>query len=520
MSTKKHTLSICQCFLEILLSNHIFNWYYANIPKDTPKAPHINERGTRKFRFLKKRNFLLEKNSLHLSKNFMNNPQRSLIIAGICYTIPFINPSHLWWLIFLFPVFLFKALYHAKIRLIPLFVWSFIVSGIHLLPLADAIISMTSAPLMFQVLPTALSIFYGAFYPYTFLVCSQSAMRLVSSMYGKLCIFTLALWAYLLSMEYLLFWVFGRVEGYTFSNPLLPLISLPTLLAALHWIGMPWMLLWYSISTAPIILFIKHRSTTSLGVLLITALFWILPASIAPSYLSPTWLKQVGHLPIMIPETMSAERGAMLIAHEIALLHVKHPGLQLVVMPESAWNGSALTSIPYLLALSKIAVPHVIIGSFAGENDRYYNSLYWFLSGTQMDRFDKRHAVPYTERIPYGGRHLCNRLFFEKSPPLTTSTKPHIPIRITNTWHLVPYICSELFCNNSPYDPESTCPILATCNDWWFSMKWFQKLMLMTAQLRALQWNRPILYIAFHHAYYIDPAGIKHAIATTYQDHS
>ncbi len=376
---------------------------------------------------------------------------------------------------------------------------------------------MTSAPLYLQLLPTTLLILYVTLYPLGFLMGMSSIFRYASSMTTKFLIWTMGLWLYLLTIDYALFWVFGRVEGYVFMNPLLPLATVPSLLILLHWLSMPAMLFLYCITTSCLSWYLLRRSISNAVLVLLTTTIWWLPTLFINQHTPPAWLNQVGHLSIILPETMPADRGTTLIAHEVQQLAMQHPDLRLVIMPESAWNGLPLNEITILPALTNLSVPHVIIGSFSLENQIHCNSLYWFAHGTRAGRFDKCHAIPFIERIPWGGDRLCNHLFFKKSDPICPSNTPRSSIT-ANSISLVPYICSELFLNNSPYDPICAAPILATCNDWWFGLSYFRQLMLMVAQLRAIQWRRSILYISFYYAQYIDLYGTKHPIATTPQD--
>ena len=377
---------------------------------------------------------------------------------------------------------------------------------------------MTSAPLYLQLLPTTLLILYVTLYPFGFLVGTTSLFGSASSMTTKFLIWTMGLWLYLLTIDYALFWVFGRGEGYVFMNPLLPLAAIPSLLILLHWFPMPLTLLFYCITTSVLTRWLLRRSITNSVLAFLAVSIWLLPTLLSPKIAAPAWLNQVGHLPIILPETMPAERGAALIAYEVEQLAMQHPDLRLVILPESAWNGLPLNKITNLPALTNLSVPHIIIGSFSLQDQIHCNSLYWFTRGARAGRFDKCHAIPFIERIPWGGDRLCNHLFFKKSDPICPSNTPRSSIA-ANSISLVPYICSELFLNNSPYDPVCAAPILATCNDWWFGLSYFRQLMLMVAQLRAIQWSRSILYISFYYAQYIDPHGIKHPIGTTQNDH-
>ena len=449
----------------------------------------------------------------------MINSRLLLLLSATAYTLPFVAPFHFWWLTFLFPSFLFLALHQNKLLWTDLLIWSLTVSTVHLFPLGNAIIQMTSAPLYVQLLPTILLIMYVTLYPFGLLIGITTLFhRFKPTLFAKLLIWTVSLWLYLLTVDYALFWIFGRMEGYVFMNPLLPLAAAPSLLILIHWLLMPFMLLLYCITTSMISWFLLRRSIANTMLLFLVIVVWIAPSLLIHSTQPPAWLNQVGHLPMILPETMPAERGSVLIAYEVQQLAMQHPDLRLVIMPESAWNGLPLNEVSELPSLKDLSVSHVIIGSFSLQDQIHYNSLYWFKRGQRAGQFDKCHAVPFIERIPWGGQLLCTKLFFKKSDPICPTKKLRSPLIIDDSITLIPYICSELFMNNNIYDPASTHPILAACNDWWFGLSYFRQLMLMVAQLRAIQWNRPILYISFYYAQYIDPYGIIHPITTTIND--
>lgn len=211
---------------------------------------------------------------------------------------------------------------------------------------------------------------------------------------------------------------------------------------------------------------------------------------------------------------MSAHAAKMMIGHELHLLHTAHPTLITVIMPESAWNGELLTGITHIAGLNS-CIKEVIIGSFSQEKkDVCYNRLYLFTNDKLQDYYDKQHAVPLTERPLYCAYTFNTELFFKKSPPITPSIAPRKPLPLSVAQKLVPYICSELFCNNTP-DDLGNAPILAIVNDWWFRMPHFQRIMVLAARFKAIAWSRPILYISFFYAQFFDIYGNAQTIATT-----
>ena len=450
----------------------------------------------------------------------MPNPHFLLFLSTVCYTLPFIAPYQLGWLIFLFPTFLFLAINTNKLQWFDYCAWALLTTTIHILPLGDAIIYMAAGPLYLRLIPAVLLVIYVSIYPAVWLLLVDKMFQQCRlSQIKRVGIWTISLWIYIIFIDYALFWAFGRCEGYVFMNPLLPLTVYPHLLLCLHWFSLPICLFLYCLTTSALTLYISCRSFIT-GICFIVSLTpWLSTMWIdTTSQNAPAWLKHVGHLPLMLPETMSRDRGAALIAFELEELATHYPSLQLVILPESAWNGLPLNAISTIPALRNHSVAHVIIGSFAQEHNNHFNSLYWFHNGNLKQRIDKQHAVPLVERIPPGSSILCNSLFFEKTPPICPSRNQQPYLMINDLITLVPYICSELFCNNLPINPSYQYPILAVCNDWWFRLHYFKRLMVLTARFRAIQWARGMLYLSFHHAQFFDKYGKTDPIATTPSD--
>lgn len=443
------------------------------------------------------------------------SPHIFLLFSAIAYSLPFIAAPSFWLLIFLLPPLLFLSVHTNKVPWHAYLAWSLAISTIHLLPLGNAIIYMTSAPLYLQLLPILLLIIYVGLHPFLFLLGMGAIFhRSNLSPFLNLLIWTVGWWVYLLYAEYALFWPFGRWEGYIFLSPLLPLTMSPSLLSSLHWIGLPAMLLFYCITTSAVYWWFCQRTVPSAVLLFLCTVAWLAPHYVVPSHPKPPpWIQQIGRLPMILPKTMPTERGSMVIAHEIKQLAAQQPELCLMVLPESSWNGLPLNTTCKLPALATLPVAHVLIGSFSLQNGIHHNSLYWFKNGQLQGRFDKCHAVPFVERIPWGGQLPINSLFFKDTSPICPSGDPKTALSLGNDLILVPYICSELFCSNNPYDSTTTHPILAVCNDWWFDLSYFRHLMLMGAQLRAIQWNRPIVYLSFYYAQFIDSHGTIHPLS-------
>ncbi len=446
----------------------------------------------------------------------MHNHRLFLLLSALCYTIPFVAPYAFWWLIFFFPPFLFFAVRSHSLFWFEYAAWALLTTIVHIIPLCDAVLYMTSGSLFLRLIPALLLIIYVATYPTIWLLLTRAVLsKWHHSFIQTIGIWTASLWLYLAFMNSALFWLFGRCEGYVFCNPLLPITTHPQLILYLHWFALPIGLLVYCFTTSAMTVVAARPSLASTSLFILSLLPWFGPLLIQPPQLKPPeWLCQIGHLPFLLPKSVSCEQGTALIAHELRKLAKHNPQLRLVILPESAWNGLPLNSVCAISEFENHTVPHILIGSFAQEGADHFNSMYWFHNGSLARRIDKQHAVPFIERIPYGATMLCNSLFFKKSKPLCTAHTTRPRISIDTAPELTPMICSELFCHQTPCDTAHT-PILAICNDWWFRLPHFQKLMALTARLRAIQWDRPVLYLSFRYAQFFDQHGNTYPVGTT-----
>ena len=180
-----------------------------------------------------------------------------LIFSVLCFTLPFYIPS-LWPLIFLFPPFLFNALIQFPSNMM-LLTWSVAVSTLHLFPLSIALIAMAEGPILLKLIPPLLLIIYVSLWPFALLSSSTVFFKYIPSYESRLIIWTLSLWLYFLIMEHAFLWPLGRLEGYLFFNPLLPLATIPALLAPLAYAPLSFILLWFCCITSTICLCFKQK---------------------------------------------------------------------------------------------------------------------------------------------------------------------------------------------------------------------------------------------------------------------
>lgn len=431
-----------------------------------------------------------------------------LLLSALCNTLPFYLPSTAP-LIFGYPLFLLSAIQSPKITKQSLALWAVTISIFEWLAVADALIYLApSNQTLLALIPGTLLIGYTAFYSFIWAWATHRLLSWSTHTY-QFAIWTVSFWLYLIFKDQAQFFIFGRLEGYPFANPILPLCYYPHLFSPLcrlpEWLG----LAWFSLFSALVKLFSVKPSIKTVVVALATLIPWLQTPYAQKA--APPWLSAIGHLPIMIPDT-SPEMAAALVAHEIQILKKQFNTLTTIILPESAWNGTRLTARDSIALFQHCPVENILIGSFSENATCCYNSAYQFDRGTIASITHKRHALPLAERaIPLP---LCSHLYFEKSSPIAACPAPKQLIHLKNPdLSAVVYICSELFFNMTPDDPYDEL-IIALINDWWFRMPHFRTLMMLAARLRSMQWQRPVLYISYNYALYCEPNGDFYSLIT------
>ena len=126
-----------------------------------------------------------------------------------------------------------------------------------------------------------------------------------------------------------------------------------------------------------------------------------------------------------------------------------------------------------------------------------------------MAYFDKRHAMPITERAIKGLPELY-RLYWGHALAIVPSHEKR-PLWLLENVPLVPYICSELFFNENPDDHYGSPVVLALCNDCW-AVPALQRLMYLKARYQAIAWNRPIIYVSYAYGALLYPDGSEYPL--------
>ncbi len=433
------------------------------------------------------------------------------LTSALLYALAFIFPSSLWPFAFIFPMPLFYAALHNNLGFKHGFVWGLVSLGLQLSGVLYTLVLMSSNSWHSTLLALLILFYLACATGLLFWATTQiKKIIVIKRPIGILAIWSLSLWLYFFWLDRCCLFIFGRMEGYCLLHPLLPLVTQPQLLRLLPIIGKQLLTLLLLLVPASIVLLLTNKNLQSACIVSIVFAPW--PASVFYTYETfqrPVWLNNIAYLPACFPDCASL---ASAFCYECKVLLKQQPNVKLIVMPESSCYASDIHTNKQLRhawhAQNLGSAIHIILGAFRSCDDKHFNTLFWFYNGSLQTYFDKRHAVPLTERIPAVlNFKFMHDLYFCKDPPIAASNNPRPQLNISNDISFVPYICSELFCYEYPDDSYIHTPVLAICNDSWFMHDYVKKLMFLAAQFKAIQWQRNIVYISYAYAVLCDQHG-------------
>lgn len=437
-----------------------------------------------------------------------------LISSATLYALPFFCISKLWWSIFIFPLPLLLMCMHQRMRFMHGFVWGLVLFSLHLIGVFPYLTTIAGDSVLLRLAPVACILIYLPLISGVFFWATQHIITLFSwqsSPSYALAIWILALYKYLYALANFSLIVFGRSEGYALLDPLIPLTAYPPLLSLLPLLGQLTFLLAFVSTAASLVWIIVTRTLRSCIPLASLIVFWLINIAQHPApEPTPPWLATLVMLPTTFPETESPFKARNEALVEVQQLVQKFPCVEVVITPESAFyaeqfHDPALHSIFDQDHIGKKI--YLVMGAFARNDNNYYNCLHVVHDGTIEHTFYKRHAMLLTERLPLLFDSAYTRShYFAQTPPISIGTKERPLIQLTDQISFVPYICSELFFNEEPDDLYPYTPILALCNDRW-CWHYFADVMYHAAQLKALVWQRPVIYSTFYHHAYCGPTG-------------
>jgi len=439
----------------------------------------------------------------------------------VLYALPFLFTAKLWWLIFFFPIPLLYVVRTENLSFVHGYVWGVIAFALHFSGIVCVVAAMAGKAWWVGCLLGLILVLYQALSVGLLFLCATKIVQYgkIRSVIIRLLVWTGALLVFIVWTDWYSLWIFGIKEGYPLMHPLLPLAVHPQLLALLPIVGKIVMLMLLLLCPMSFVVLLWEKNGTACVVWLLSCLPWIICwFCVIPEMHKPLWLKAIKTIPYMAHSTGDNPLCMMKIAaRELRTVITHYPAATIIIMPESAFNCTVLSQSPELLRLwgeeylGKAV--HIIFGSFRWHADNYYNALHWVYNGKLKQCFDKKHAMLISERLGWlNWFSAVQATYFDGAPLTTIATNERILLCLSDEFSCVPYICSELFFNEYPDDIYGDVPIIALVNDTPF-LRWYasyiRQILLLMARLKAIQWQRDIVYVSYTRSLYINTHGMS-----------
>jgi len=448
-----------------------------------------------------------------------------LLIFAAFYALPFLLDDHFWWLIFIFPVPLLYLTRTQNLSFKDGYLWGCAVFALHLSGGIYLVASMADQSWPVGLMLGIAMVLYQALIPAFLFWCTTQVITFfsITSPIIRLFLWTAVLWFFIIWVDWYSLSIFGVQEGYPLMHPLIVLAQKPELLCLLPIIGKQLFTALFLLVPVSCVLLLWYRNWYAFLFMCAIALsinfFLIWGPRIGASAKSGVkarksedWKANINTLPCMVCSTAQDPTVVIkIIGNQLKKIVTQHPETEIIIMPESACNVSNFESLPELLQLwNKDNVGkavHIIFGASRWHNGQYYNSLHWVYDGKLQCCYDKKHAMLLSERLStWMNNDFFKHIYFNERQPIATSSCERIQFVVSDDISFVPYICSELFFAEFPDDTYEHVPILAVINDLLFAT-YIQKLLLLLARFKAVQWQRTIIYVSYTQSVVIDDCG-------------
>ena len=418
---------------------------------------------------------------------------------------------HSWWCSFIFLIPLYYAMLKFSITFQHGFIWGIVAYS--LLYSFMMFVLLDYAQGTWRLLGFPLFVLYGA--------CSSALWFYFTHLSVRVC-GRKRVFLWLMSTVVYFWWVdtgtfiiFGIYEGNSLFFPLLSFMQMPGLLYSMYWVSKHIVFLWLCVCSMMSALWLHTFRIYYLIIAICLYLLFFIGNFLQHVEKPPAWLLRVG---VIQPHyESSAIQQAREITYDMIRLCKRYPIIQCIFAPESTfayplnihvqaqemWHDNVLTDQVSLC-----------LGGYRSEQQTIYNSLFVLKNDHTMMWHDKQHLCCFTEHIPPLWSYIPGvpTLFLHEKECFTKGCGQRQPINIPLVGFFVPYLCSELLLSNELQDKYTAVPIVCLANDSWFKKNYMPRLMLMQAQLKALEWNRPVLYVAYRFAVWIDKYGNTYAL--------
>jgi hypothetical protein len=416
--------------------------------------------------------------------------------------------DHFWWSTFLFLVPIFYAALTTRLSWFHGLFWGAGLVIAQALPVAHTFMEKNYGLGLNGILcGIACALYFGTYGALYFWLASATdklfngASRtwitaLMWSVYGVL---------FFMSLDCISLWHIGLARGYCLMHPLLPLAYYPPVVAMLPYLGKTIMTFLLFITNAALAIAMVKKNMTSWAVWGCCIGFWIMSSLLGSSrQQAPEWHERIGYLPKKISSGSNLSRMAREIAQDMRELISQYPTVDLIILPESALNSGSILTAPEAFsswsAENLGRAVHVIFGALRWYDEFSCNTLYWLYNSAVQAFYDKHCLVPlfevpgpaWMDALSIPGNFFCPESTFASSGDV------RVPLPIFSSVSFIPYVCSELYLDHGVTGMDPEYPLVAILNEMSLP-SYYQRLMHIGARLRAIEWQRDIVYVSYKH---------------------
>ena len=402
-----------------------------------------------------------------------------ILLSAILFNLSFFCPDNFGFLsVFSFiTVFLIFKKISLKYCLVAGFLYGIFTFSFHFIWLYELLLNRSNATFFLSTNIYLFIIFYASlisciwFLITYFLFKFEQYFNLnkIMSFFIKISFFLLSTYIYFLFIGNYSLWFLERIEGYPFLNPFITFARYK------------WFLFFCSL------IFFNHMNDFNFFESKDFKVFYLKPVNSFNKKINPSVVGQE-------------------IFYKLTNLNLdeysdKYKNL-IIVAPETTYPFS-LNKHTESLSLWGCVLPknaNFLIGSQKEENGNAWQSVYWIRASRIIQNYDKKHIVPFTEKIPTNWKSFnwANKLFLKnKKEFVNCNNTLNEEIFKIDDFYIFPKICSEFFmvndCSNNLFKYDKKV-IFLFVNDSWF-MEYFKKIMKNFVYLKRTFIGVPILYI-------------------------
>ena len=408
------------------------------------------------------------------------------LLSAVMYVLPFFYPQLSFTLLFFLIPIVYQSYYQGLMAFHGL-VWGIIVLTLHTSWFSFLLFFESTRSLRIMVILLTISWFSMPSIIWFFLT------ERLKSLFDRQDFALILSWLttttiYFLYITKWSLFLLGRIEGYVFFNPFIPLAHYPHLLWPLKHLGFFACLMLLVLIQIFLVLGLVNNGryllvSTFMITVLIAGGFWYVPKQAIMTeacFIRPWWHK-----------SKDAVFAGHRMIHDVSKALYNNDNVKVVVLPESSFPWD-IDGHPYLLdALCDYPEAFILFGGQRKIENRYTNSCFATFGGKVVFSYDKIHLMPLVERDDALFKFLSISNLFSDGEYFSYPEQQQKDLLMVNGKEYQVFLCSELYFEAKPIKGV---PILFLGNDDWFYCDYAKKLSELFMTYFQACYNVPILY--------------------------